>query len=245
MITKREHQLVSLVLETSCRLYLFPHDLERNATRGGVILVTKSSWKVVAVTINSAVSFLYGVYLLVRLHPAWGYDPSELRKLSFETLVHYFWLVVHFTCFAMQIYAIQYKLEFAYLYNQVLKFNLEGGKFSCNLLCVVEFDSFFAIGQKYYGQKYKKRTMVDTVLMAAVCQLTIVTLLFSMIFVLAPTHRHFLYSTLGHYQSWITFMVFSIMEIYLTIRAGVLDAFYLIFGYFYVISLKRWLKMAW
>jgi len=138
MITKLEHQLVELSIRGICGLYQFPHELVK--TSNGLQLIPCSGKKELLVKINCFISLLYAVFLAGRLlHPSLGYTPEELQTLTFETLVHYFWLFVHFTCFVIQLFAVQYKSEFAYLYNQVLKFNLEGGKRSV-IQTKVKFD---------------------------------------------------------------------------------------------------------
>jgi len=89
--------------------------------------------------------------------------------------------------------------------------------------------------------------MIDNFLVAAVIQLLNLVILFSSVFLLVPTHRHFFFSALGFglKDSWIVFMACAVIEVYLTLRAAVLEGFYVTFGYFYVISVQRWLKKAW
>lgn len=127
MFTKREHELVEFILRALCKLYLFPHEMVGSKGQG-VMHVTTSRKKEFFVRINCVISFLYGGFLILRLFPSFGYEAHELKRLTFETLFHYFWMSVHCTCFAIQLFGLQFKAEFAYLYNQIVKFNLTKGE---------------------------------------------------------------------------------------------------------------------
>ena len=124
MLSFKEQGLLNLILRTACIMQLFPHNW---CTISNRLIVTKSLRKIILVQANCLVSLLYTVFLAVRLRPGYVYSRTELKYLTFELMVHYFWISVQFTCFVIQVFSLQHKHDFAILVNQLTSFNQKSG----------------------------------------------------------------------------------------------------------------------
>ena len=60
-----------------------------------------------------------------------------------------------------------------------------------------------------------------------------------------PDNRNYLYSSLGPLKGWSSYLVLSIFEAFVTTKAAVCDAFYIVFGFSFIWSLNFWIKKSW
>jgi len=127
MLTRGEQRTVNSIVQTCCITALFPLDWDSKTNR---MSVTPSRFKLCFVSFSFTILMIYTFFLIHRLLPGNGYSEGELKSISLELMVHYFWTFVHFTCGFMQFSFSRYCYDFATLFNQLNLFNSNAGPLS-------------------------------------------------------------------------------------------------------------------